>query len=679
MCLLGGNSAGAGVTAGVSYSQVPGSPFSVGAALDAVAANAAGTLLAAADYGSGSVDVELVNASTGALTAAGGSPVSAGVGTDAVAFSPNGQLLATTNLVDGTVDVFSVAPGGALTQVASASTGVQPRAVAFSPDGHLLAVANYGNNSVSVFTVAGSGALSAVPESFNATGSGPVALAFNPGGDLLAVANEQDGTVSIFTVSAGSGALLPSAGSPLTVGDAPAAVTFSPDGSLLAVADSASNDVSVFTASSAAIGFRRAPGSPFATGSDPESLAFNGSGSLLATANSLDGTVTLFNVGNGGSLSLAQGAPFPSGAAPRAVIFVPNSALMAVGSGSSGSISILAPVSPPTITIAVPSAGQTFTRDEHVTTSFACADGGAGAGIHACRDGLGKRSGSPLNTSRLGRYSLTVTAVSTDGLQTTTTVRYRVIPAAPIAAALPTIHGKPAAGHVLTCNAGRWRGHPTRFSFQWQRGGVLLAGATHVTYQVGTLDEGSTFACSVTAHNGNVGQALSASVTVPLAPRRHCPAPTGVLSGRALGGLRLGQSRSGVVLASAPARIASAGHLLQLCVSPRDITVGFEDRALARLLPYYSAHDQVLWILTGNPHYSTDGVGPGVALTAAMQALPHGTLHDLGRRQVYLARTPAATLVLVANGQVVTQIGIAENRLTARPKLVAALLASLPR
>ena len=61
-----------------------------------------------------------------------------------MAFSPSGGLLATANYGGNTVSVFSVSPGGALTQVAGSPfvTGSRPNSVAFSPSGGLLATAN---------------------------------------------------------------------------------------------------------------------------------------------------------------------------------------------------------------------------------------------------------------------------------------------------------------------------------------------------------------------------------------------------------------------------------------------------------------------------------------------------------------------------------------------------------
>ncbi len=85
---------------------------------------------------------------------------------------------------------------------------------------------------------------------------------------------------------------------------------------------------------------------------------------------------------------------------------------------------VLAVQGPPAITIANPSAGARYTRGQHVDASYSCQEGAHGTGISACRGTVA--SGRPISTSAIGRHSFTVTATSTDGLSTTTTVTYSV-------------------------------------------------------------------------------------------------------------------------------------------------------------------------------------------------------------------------------------------------------------
>jgi 6-phosphogluconolactonase (cycloisomerase 2 family) len=672
--------ADAAVTTGPSYVQVPGSPFSVGTALGSGAINPSGSIFAAADYVGGGVDALSLSSSTGSLSAAGGSPFASGHGTDAVAFAPGGNLLAAANLVDNTVSIFSVSSTGTMTLVGPPTpTGSSPRAVAFSPSGNLLAVANADGDAVSIFTVTSSGLLTPAPGSPFATGTDPVGLAFGAGGNLLAVANEDDGTVSIFTVDTSTGKLTPSAGSPLPAGDGPAAVAFNPSGTLFAVANSLSGTVSIFTVGSAAQNFINVPGSPFAAGDDPLSVAFDGTGALLATADFLDGTVALFTVGPNGSLALAQGSPFASGAGPRSVGFVPNSKLLAVTNGTDGTVSVLQPMPPPTVTIAVPAAGHSYILGRRVGTSFSCSDSGAGPGIASCKDGSGHRAPNGLlGTQHLGRHTYTVQALSADGLTSAATVSYTVAPIPPSMVRRPELSGAPSAGHVLRCSRGTWSRHPTSYRYQWQRSGVPLGGADRSSYRVARLDEGSRLNCSVTAGNGSKAVARSTSVRVPLVAGRRCPAPSGTLSGIALGPLRLGDTKAEAKAALPGARLHASGGTESFCLDPADITIGFPDRALNRLLRITPLAGHIVWALTANPLYRYRGIGPGLTLSAAEHRLGTGTVKQRGATVFYLARTPSSTIVIVARNQVVQRIGIADNRATASPDLRAALIGSLP-
>jgi DNA-binding beta-propeller fold protein YncE len=674
--------ADAAVTSGPSYVQVSGSPFAVGASVDMIAFDAAENMLAAADYVGGNLDVLSLNPLTGTLAAVGGSPFASGHGPDSVAFSPNGELVAAANLVDDTVSVFGVSAAGALTPVAGSPvpTGNSPRAVAFSPAGNLLAVANQSDGTVSVFSVTTSGELAPVPGSPFATGSEPVALSFSPAGNLLAVANEGDGSVSVFTVDPGTGVLTPSAGSPINVGDGPAALAFNSAGSLLAVANSLSSTVSVFTTGTAASTFLQVPGSPFATGDGPLSLAFDSGGDLLATADSLDGTVALFAVSATGSLSLAQGAPFASGNGPRSVLFIPKSSLLAVANGNDGTVSVLEPMPPPTATIAVPASDHAYTLGTRVRTHFSCADSSQGPGIRSCKDSEGaKAPRGLLNTKSLGHHTYKVTAVSADGLSATTTVTYLVTPAPPISISRPRVTGAPQVGHLLRCSQGNWRGRPTSYSYQWNRGDIPLAGANGATYRVRRLDEGSQLTCSVTAHNGSVTTATSLALSTPLVASRGCPAAKGSLSASALGSLKLGDTRAQADATLHRVRHSSTEDSEKFCFSPAGITIGFPTRAIAKLLPYGSPPLNMTWALTANPHYSVSGIAPGIALKTAEHLLPGGTVEKNGGSVVYLVRTKGSTLIMLAKGQAVQQIGIADNRVTGKPGLITALLASLPR
>ena len=47
----------------------------------------------------------------------------------------------------------------------------------------------------------------------------------------------------------------------------------------------------------------------------------------------------------------------------------------------------------------------------------------------------------------------------------------------PVDTALPKVSGTALPGNTLSCSKGSWSNDPTRFSYQWERGGRPIAGA----------------------------------------------------------------------------------------------------------------------------------------------------------------------------------------------------------
>ncbi|THG35808.1 serine protease [Glaciibacter flavus] len=90
-------------------------------------------------------------------------------------------------------------------------------------------------------------------------------------------------------------------------------------------------------------------------------------------------------------------------------------------------------------------------------------------------------------------------------------------PGAPVNTAPPTISGTPAVGSTLTASPGTWDTDGLTFAYQWQRGGVDIAGATSATYVVTKADQGASLTVVVTASAADrpSGTATSDAVMVP--------------------------------------------------------------------------------------------------------------------------------------------------------------------
>jgi WD40 repeat protein len=347
----------------VSLTPVAGSPFSTGAAGShawSVAFHPNGKALATANnLGSsvqGSVSLFEVLA-TGSLKLVT-PPVSTGADEPtSVAFSPIDALLAAGNFGSGSVSLFLVETVPPYLKALPISPvaiggGQNPCAVAFHPKQrplHLFAADFTNNHAVSVFVLTDppTGWVAGTPVSFP-TGvptavhdGGPLELAFHPTGKYLATANAVAGSVSLFLVNDAGRMTLQ--GLPIPIGTKVVvnSLAFSPNGQFLATGIGPVGNVQMLKFSTTAPHLTLL-GSPFSTGANNEtkSVAFNPAGDLLAVANG--SSVSLFGVHPTGALTLVAGSPFSIAGDlnPRSVAFSPNGKLLAVGSESAPVVSM---------------------------------------------------------------------------------------------------------------------------------------------------------------------------------------------------------------------------------------------------------------------------------------------------------------------------------------------------
>jgi len=89
----------------------------------------------------------------------------------------------------------------------------------------------------------------------------------------------------------------------------------------------------------------------------------------------------------------------------------------------------------------------------------------------------------------------------------------------------PAVTGTATFGQTLSTTNGTWTGVPTpTFTYQWQRAGSNISGATSSTYTLVSADVGNTIRCVVTATNAisavsaNSNSTSSVAAAVPGAP-----------------------------------------------------------------------------------------------------------------------------------------------------------------
>jgi hypothetical protein len=134
---------------------------------------------------------------------------------------------------------------------------------------------------------------------------------------------------------------------------------------------------------------------------------------------------------------------------------------------------------------------------------------------------------------------VTVTAANAAGPAQATSAPTALVSSlsAPTNTAPPTISGTVQIGSTLTAGSGSWNGNPTGYGYAWSRcdqtGGSCstISGATAETYQLKSVDVGTTLRVTVTAANSR-GSAQATSVPTAVVPApvvNGCPAGVGTI------------------------------------------------------------------------------------------------------------------------------------------------------
>lgn len=193
------------------------------------------------------------------------------------------------------------------------------------------------------------------------------------------------------------------------------------------------------------------------------------------------------------------------------------------------------------------------------------------------------------------RIAVAVTGSSTNGSGIATSSATLAIAgstapaaAAPTPTSPPTIAGTDVAGQTLSAQAGKWKGSPTSFAYQWRRcdaGGttcVPIAGASTSAYTLSAGDIGSALSLVVTA-TGRGGTRAATSSTTPVVAAAPLPTPatSSALAQPEQAGAVITAAQNATVtwqpgaiptqatvsLGASPSRIAMAGSALALGIT----------------------------------------------------------------------------------------------------------------
>jgi len=141
-------------------------------------------------------------------------------------------------------------------------------------------------------------------------------------------------------------------------------------------------------------------------------IAVSADGRSLYVANATNGVVSQYAVANDGTISPRTPATVAAGAGATAIAAAVDPAFVAPG------VVVTVP--------AQPEDPRLYDQDSVVHTDFSCFSGPGGPALTSCLDQDGRPAGAALDTSTPGARTITVTAVSSNGFSTSTTVRYSV-------------------------------------------------------------------------------------------------------------------------------------------------------------------------------------------------------------------------------------------------------------
>jgi hypothetical protein len=107
----------------------------------------------------------------------------------------------------------------------------------------------------------------------------------------------------------------------------------------------------------------------------------------------------------------------------------------------------------------------------------------------------------PDSVSLFGYHNtltVSVTAANTGGSRppVTSAPTGAVINIIPANSTVPTISGTAQVGQTFTATTGTWTQNPTSFTYQWNRAGTAISGATRSSYVPVTADIGNTLTVS---------------------------------------------------------------------------------------------------------------------------------------------------------------------------------------
>ena len=392
----------------------------------------------------------------------------------------------------GNNTVSKITPAGVVTQAwATLAATAQPYHIAINAAGDVF-TANYGNNTISKITSAG---VATLAWATLATGALPRAIAIDASGNLY-VANRGNSTVSKIT----SAGVVTQAWATLAATATPRGIVIDASGNLY-TSNYDNNTVSKITSAGAVT----QAWATMVSGAGVFRLARDASGNIY-TANYTNNTVSRIT---SAGVKTEAWATLASNANPWEIT-VDALGNVYTANYTNNTVSKLVPCTTtvtPSVAIAVTTGSQTTCVGASVTFTATPTNGGTTPTYQWRKNGTnisGATSATYTSTTLANNDSITCVLTSNVPCATTPTatsnsltmtVNPIVTPSVIIAASATNI----LQGASVTFTATPTNGGTTP-TYQWQKGGVNISGATNATYTSTTLANSDTMTCIMTSN-----------------------------------------------------------------------------------------------------------------------------------------------------------------------------------
>ena len=157
------------------------------------------------------------------------------------------------------------------------------------------------------------------------------------------------------------------------------------------------------------------------------------------------------------------------------------------------------------------------------------------------------------------------------------------------------------------------------------------------------------------------------SPTVVPAVTHNCPGPSGRLTDRTIGRLRLAMTRAQSLRMYADGSSQGRRYWDFFCLAGGKVRVAYASPQLLKTLSSSQRHafrGRVALALTANPYYALHGIRAGDSLRSAASALHTGAAFHVGLNDWYMAPDGVTTVILKVRHGIVQEIGIADATLT---------------